>query len=104
MNFCARFIPNLSTISAALNDLLRKKTVFKWGRSQQDAFKELKRRLACAETLGYYDKTAPTKVIVDASPVGLGAVLVQVQNGENRVISYASRSLTDVERRYTQTE
>jgi len=104
VNFCARFIPNLSTISAPLNDLLRKNTVFKWGRSQQDAFKELKRRLACAETLGYYDKTAPTKVIVDASPVGLGAVLVQIQNGENRVISYASRSLTDVERRYSQTE
>ncbi|XP_062616425.1 uncharacterized protein K02A2.6-like [Saccostrea cucullata] len=41
---------------------------------------KLKRRLADAKTLGYYDKSAPTKVIADASPVGLGAVLVQEQN------------------------
>ena len=37
-------------------------------------------------------------------PVGLGAVLVQEQDGEFRVISYASRSLSDTERRYSQTE
>ena len=48
--------------------------------------------------------SAKTQVITDASPVGLGAVLVQEQNGENRVICYASRSLTDVERRFSQTE
>ena len=43
-------------------------------------------------------------MIADASPVGLGAVLVQEQGGELRVISYASRSLSDTERRYSQTE
>ncbi|XP_078309584.1 uncharacterized protein LOC144617972 [Crassostrea virginica] len=43
-------------------------------------------------------------LIADASPVGLGAVLVQEQDGEFRVISYASRSLSDTERRYSQTE
>ena len=47
---------------------------------------------------------ASTKVIADASPVGLGAVLVQQQGEELRVISYASRSLSDTERRYSQTE
>ena len=43
-------------------------------------------------------------MIVDASPVGLGAVLIQNQDGEGRVISYASRSLSDTEKRYSQTE
>lgn len=60
--------------------------------------------LANAEVLAYFDKEAKTKVIADASPVGLGAVLIQEQNGENGVISYASKSLTSVERRYSQTE
>ena len=60
--------------------------------------------MAKTETLGYFDSAATTRVITDASPVGLGATLVQEQNGEERVISYASRSLTDVEKRYSQTE
>ena len=46
----------------------------------------------------------PTKVIADALPVGLGAVLVQIQEDGPRIISYDSRSLTDVEQRHCQTE
>ena len=46
----------------------------------------------------------PTKVIAEASPVGLGAVLVQEQGEEPRFISYASRSMSDTEYRYSQTE
>ena len=58
-----------------------------------------------AETLIYFDSNAEeTKVITDASPVGLGAVLTQVQGGCERVVAYASCSLTDVERTYSQTE
>ena len=68
------------------------------------AFNELKKRLAKTETLGYFDSAAKTRVITDASPVGLGAILVQEQNGEERVICHASRSLADVEKRYSQTE
>ena len=50
-------------------------------------------QLARAETLGYLDKDAPTLVIADASPVGLGAVLTQKQrNGDrNREKIFADR-------------
>ena len=48
--------------------------------------------------------TCDSTVITDASPVGLGAVLVQERNGESRAVCYASRSLSSVERRYSQTE
>ena len=41
-----------------------------------------------------------TEVTVDASPVGLGGLLAQ----DNKVISYASRALSDVEFRNSQTE
>lgn len=64
----------------------------------------MKEKLTNAETLGYFDTEAKTQLVTDASPVGLGAVLLQIQNGEKRIISYASRSLTDVEKRYSQTE
>lgn len=64
----------------------------------------MKKSLEKSETLSYFDKTAKTKVITDASPVGVGAVLVQEKDGIDRAVYYASRSLTDVERRYSQTE
>ncbi|KAL9966532.1 hypothetical protein ACROYT_G024620 [Oculina patagonica] len=67
------------------------------------AFEELKRLITQEETLAYFRTNCRTRIVADASPVGLGAVLTQ-QHGETwRVVSYASRSLTDVERRYSQT-
>ncbi|XP_033725232.1 uncharacterized protein K02A2.6-like [Pecten maximus] len=105
VNYSARFIPDLATISAPLRKLTKKDEEFVWGAEQQVAFNVLKKCLAQAETLGYFDKNAKTQVITDASPVGLGAVLVQEsQSGESRVICYASRSLSDTEKRYSQTE
>jgi hypothetical protein len=64
----------------------------------------LKQSLVDASNLSYFDWNAETQVIADASPVGLGAVLVQKQNNEYKVICYASRSLTAIERKYYQTE
>ena len=43
-------------------------------------------------------------MVTDASPVGLGGILVQEEHGVKRVVTFASRSLSDVERRYSQTE
>lgn len=57
-----------------------------------------------ADTLAYFDVKAETSLFVDATPVGLGLVLAQNHNGIQRVISYSSRALTNVERRYCQTE
>lgn len=54
--------------------------------------------------LGYYNVKDRTQLIVDAGPVGLRAVLVQLNEFGSRIISYASKSLSAVERRYCQTE
>ena len=104
MNFSAKFIPNLASVAEPLKKLCRKDTKFEWKREQSKAFAKLKSRLANAETLAYFDRNAPTEVIADAGPVGFGAVLVQWQNEVRRAVYYASRSLSDVERRYSQTE
>jgi hypothetical protein len=104
VNFCARFIPNLATVADPLRQCTRTDKEFQWGEEQAAAFVELKRTLSSSTTLALFEKTARTTVVADASPVGLGAVLLQMQNGTQRPISYASRSLTNVERRYSQTE
>ena len=105
VNFCAAFILNLATISEPLRRLTRKNVTFTWGKEQENAFKLLKSQLANAGTLGIFSVHARTRVIADASPVGLGCVLTQLDHQQQwRVISYASRSLSDCERRYSQTE
>ena len=86
-------------ITKTLQKLTHKNAVFKGGQAEQDSFDQLKKCLANLKTLGYYDKNAETQVIADASPVGLGAVLTPKQGEDYRVICYASRSLTDTEKK-----
>ena len=67
---------------------------------------KIKSSLSSNALLSYYDPNQDTKLIVDASPYGLGAMLVQFDSKTNQehVISYASRSLGDAETRYYQIE
>ena len=64
----------------------------------------LKRKLTNSIKLAHFDKEAPTNIIAVASPMGLGAVLLQEQSHGPVVVSYTSSSLSEVERRYSQTE
>ena len=104
VGFSTRFIPNFATLAEPLRAISRQGVPFVWGKEQDASFKELKRQLTSAPVLAYFDKDAQARVIVDASPVGRGAVLVQEKNGDSRAVCYASRSLSQVERRYSQTE
>ena len=51
-----------------------------------------------------HPKNAPTEVVTDASPVGLGTILVQEKQGVKRAVAFASRSLSEVGCRSIQTE
>ena len=104
VNYCARFIPNLATISEPLRQLTRLGAKWAWGKPQQLAFNELKNSLTSDCVMAHYNPEAETELRVDASPVGLGAILMQSDGQETRPVAYASRSLSDVERRYSQTE
>lgn len=104
VTYLGRFIPRLSDISEPLRKLMQKNVKFHFGKEQIDAFGKLKEALTSHETLGFFDVDAETKVITDASPIGLGAVLIQIQDRLPRVISSANRSLSNVEQRYGQTE
>lgn len=104
LTYVARFIPHLATEAEELRKLTRKHSKFIWGKEQELAFGKLKKSLISSPVLGYYDPNDETQVFCDASPIGLGAILVQLNSQGPRIIEYASRTLSDVERRYSQLE
>ena len=103
--YVSKFIPNYANIVEPLRKLTRSEVKFSWGKEQKEAFEALKEALSCEPVLACFRLNSPTYVITDASPVGLGAILLQDQtNGERKPIAYISRSLTPTERRYSQIE
>uniref|UniRef100_A0AAY5L9X8 Gypsy retrotransposon integrase-like protein 1 n=1 Tax=Esox lucius TaxID=8010 RepID=A0AAY5L9X8_ESOLU len=100
-----RFISGFAKIARPLNSLLAgipadKKTGsvgVNWTEECQQAFQQLKTSLTQAPVLAYADFSLPFTVYTDASNRGLGAVLAQLQDGRERVIAYASRSVHPTE-------
>ena len=105
VNFVAKFIKNLADKARTLRMLTKKGQPWRWSSDERQAFEDIKRAISSTSSLAFYDCRLETRLIVDASPVGVGAILAQVQpNGTLRPVSYASRSLSDTEQRYSQVE
>lgn len=84
--------------------LLRNNVPWEWSREQQVAFDGIKRSLTTAPILARPNFDLPFVLQTDASDFGIGAVLTQEWNGLERVVAYASRTLSDTERKYSVSE
>lgn len=107
LGLCAyyrRFISNFSRIAEPLTRLTREDVPFLWTEEQEEAFRELRHRLQSPPVLAHFNEEAETELHTDASSMGLGAVLVQWQEGAEKVIAYASRALSRAESNYCTTE
>ena len=100
VTYLSRFSEDLSTKSEPLRTLLKKDTVFIWEQNEQKAFDGIKALISTAPLLKYFDPAETVEVQVDASSQGLGACLMQ----GGQPIQYASRALTETEKRYSQIE
>ena len=82
--------------------LLRKDVEFQLSHEQDKAFQEIKIILTKngGPVLRFFDVQKPVTISCDASPTGLGGVLLQ----GGCPVAYASISLTDAESRYAQIE
>jgi hypothetical protein len=105
-NYSSKYIENVATITTPLRELTKKNAKFEWNETHQKAFDQLTNALTSAQCMAYFDMQKDTFVTVDASPVGLSGILSQRTHGldDDKIISYASRALTAVETRYSQTE
>ncbi|CAC5363561.1 unnamed protein product [Mytilus coruscus] len=92
-NYVGRFIPEYSTITEPLRRLTKQGVTWTWTSEQQQSFDALKQELMNNRIMAYFDPRKATVLIVDASPVGVGALLTQ----DGKVNAYASRALSDVE-------
>ena len=102
LNYYGNFIPNLSTLLQLLHELPRKGVKWAWTEESEKAFVRSKSELVTDKVLVPYDE----KILAcDASPYGVGAVISHVMDdGEERPIAFASRTLTKSERNYLQIE
>jgi len=101
-----RFIPHLQTLTEPLKHLIKKGAVWKWTNKEETAFIKLKESIT-GDSTAYFDPTWTTELTVDASPVGLGCMLFQVNpidKFDRRLVTVKSRLLTEVESRYSQCE
>ena len=106
-NYSSHFISNFATITEPLQRLTHKEAKFIWSKEQEDAYQKLKTALVNSQVMGYFSTKNKSELIVDASPVGLSAILTQKlpeENATSKLIAYARRALTQTEQRYCQTE
>jgi hypothetical protein len=104
--YLARFVQNFADVTHPLRELLKKGRAWSWQPEQRRSFEAIKTAISSESILAFYDTANQTEVIVDASPVGVGAILSQTaaDTGHRRPIAFASRALSDVEQRYSQIE
>ena len=105
VNYYHRFVPDLGTLAEPLYYLMKKNVHFSWNEQCQAAFEKIKVLLVSSPTLRFPDFTREFIICCDASDVGLGVVLSQVdEDGKEYVVSYGSRALSKEEKNYTVSE
>lgn len=98
--FLAKYIPNLSAITANLRELTHDNVKWQWTDAHQNEIEKLKQILSTDPVLKIYDPKTPLVIQTDASKDGIGCVLLQ----DGRPVAFASRSLNKTEKRYAQIE
>ena len=103
-SYYRRFIKDFANVASPMLALLKKQCKFEWTEAHDKSFQVLKDALCSPPILAYPIDGLPYIVDTDASNTAIGAVLSQVQNGEERVIQYASATLSQSQRNYCTTK
>ena len=93
VTYFSPFIHGLSTLTASLQELLKKDANFTSHASFEATFQQVKQAVISDTNLRYFNPLLPVTIQVDASQVGLGTALLQ----DNKPVAFASKALTDAD-------
>ena len=106
VNYLGKFIPSLAEVTAPIWALLKKNVALNLQKPQLDAIEKLKTSITSAPILKIFDPNLPTRLKIDTSSEGVGALLEQdhgsLENPQWHQIGYSSHALRDYEKRYVQ--
>ena len=104
VNFVSLFCPELQKLLKPIYGLTRKGRQFLWGIEQQQASDEIKCSLQRPQVLHLPDRYGCFQLYSDTSKFATGSALYQVQNGQPRLIAYASKIMPEAAKNYSITE
>ena len=93
INYLSKFSARLSEIVEPIRELAKDKVSFNWGSEHQSAFTQMKKEIASAPVLAYYNPKKQTVLQTDTSIKGLGACLLQE---EKPVYLYSISPITEL--------
>ena len=99
------FIENYAALAAPLYQLTRKETKFSWGKQEKEAFRRIQDNISSEKTMAFFDPSKPIILRKEASlNEGLSAALLQKTDSGIQPVHFISRTMTETEKRYSQTE
>ena len=105
LTYYGRFLPHPPSVLAPLHTLLHKDALWRWTTVEQESFKQSKELLLSSTVLVHFNPDLPIVLACDASSYGVGAVLAhKMLDGSERPIGFASRTLSQPEKGYSQIE
>ena len=103
--YLSKFIPRYASLTKPLRELTHKDAKFQWGPEESNAFEKLKESISNEDTMAFFNPTLPIMVRTEASfNQGLSAGLLLRTPKGWQPVHCISRTLTDTEKRYSQTE
>ena len=94
INYLSKFSARLSKLSKPIRELSKDRVLFNWGPEHCEAFNAIKKEIAKAPILVFYDPNKEMVLQTDASIKGLGACLMQ----QGKPVYFTSKALTETQK------
>ncbi|RVE43148.1 hypothetical protein evm_012227 [Chilo suppressalis] len=99
-SYYRKFIPDFAVRIACITNLTKNNQKWEWSSQHDEARNYVIHHLSTKPLLSVFDPKMPTELYTDASSLGYGAILVQNQYKDKRVVAYFSKRTSPAESNY----